>query len=77
MLSAWLPRLHDELVHALRVVGHVFAAAETVDCQSDGLVQGPRVQFDRMLNTIGIDERHPAPLCSAFISSVLTQVWDH
>jgi hypothetical protein len=30
-----------------------------------------------MLNTIGIDERHPAPLCSAFISSVLTQVWDH
>jgi len=39
VLSAGFPRFHGEFVHPLRVVGDVFAAAETINRQPDGFVQ--------------------------------------
>jgi hypothetical protein len=61
MLRARLSRFHDELVHALRVVAHVFTAAEAINREPYGLVKRSRIQFDGVLNSIGILERHPAP----------------
>jgi hypothetical protein len=61
-LSAGLPRFHREFVHPLRVVWHLFAAAETINGQPHGFVQRPRIKFDGVLNTVRIPERYAALL---------------
>ena len=62
MLRAGLSGFHDELVQSLRFVPHVLAMAKALDCQPNGFVQRPRFQFDGMLNTFRIPERHAALL---------------
>ena len=62
VLGARLSRRHDKLVHALRIVRHLFASTEPINRQAHRLVEGPRIQFDGMLDPIRILERNPAPL---------------
>ena len=46
----------------------MLAAAETINRQSHGLVERPRFDFDRVLNSVRIFERHPALLHPSKIS---------
>lgn len=46
----------------LRFVPHVLAVAKALDRQPNSFVQRPRLQFDGMLNTFRIPERHAALL---------------
>lgn len=62
MLGARLVRFHNELVHPLRLIAYMLAAAESLDSQADGFIQAPRFQFDGMLDPFRIDERHAALL---------------
>src|ERR1700722_6717689 len=62
MLSARLSRFDGEFVQPLRLIAHMLAAAEAINRQPHGLVQGPRLQFDRVLNSVRIPERHPTAL---------------
>ena len=47
-----ISRCHGELVQPHGFILHVFAPAKALNRQPDGLVQGPRIQFNRVLNTV-------------------------
>jgi hypothetical protein len=62
MLGSRLARFHREFMQPPRFVFYVFAAAEPVNRQPHGLVERPRLHFDRVLDPFGILKRDPALL---------------
>jgi hypothetical protein len=58
--ASWLRRILTKLCK--RVTGalaDVFAAAKAINRKRDGLVEGPRIQLEGMLDPFRMHERHP------------------
>lgn len=62
VFCARLPRFNNELVQPLGLVSHVLTAPTAVNRQPDGFIERPGFQFDSVLDTLRVFERHPALL---------------